>query len=300
MRMPSLIKLRLLSGMGFQPMVSRLFKPWPSAKSANRGCKPLTPRVKNPCHGPRLLKPILLLIGIFLLVVAAAPQTLPALPKISVGLDTAKGTTDVASTLQILALMTVLSIAPAILILTTAFTRIVIVFSFVRSALGTPSIPPNQVIIGLSLFLTFFVMGPTYKRINEDALQPYLKKEIKMEVAMDRASKPMREFMLRNTYKSDLTLFLNIRHERPQIREDVSLLSLIPAFIISELKTAFIIGFYIFVPFLIIDLIVASALMSMGMMMMPPTVVALPAKLLVFVLADGWSNLVSALVGGYR
>ncbi len=300
MRMPSLIKLRLLSGMGFQPMVSRLFKPWPSAKSENRGSKPLTPRVKNPGHGSRLLKPILLLIGIFLLVVAAAPQTLPALPKISVGLDTAKGTTDVASTLQILALMTVLSIAPAILILTTAFTRIVIVFSFVRSALGTPSIPPNQVIIGLSLFLTFFVMGPTYKRINEDALQPYLKKEIKMEVAMDRASKPMREFMLRNTYKSDLTLFLNIRRERPQTREDVSLLSLIPAFIISELKTAFIIGFYIFVPFLIIDLIVASALMSMGMMMMPPTVVALPAKLLVFVLADGWSNLVSALVGGYR
>jgi flagellar biosynthetic protein FliP len=246
------------------------------------------------------LSRLTLVVLLMTAVAIAMPQQLPMLPKVTVGLDTAKGTGDVASTLQILALLTVLSIAPAILILTTAFTRIIIVFSFVRSALGTPTIPPNQVVIGLSLFLTFFVMGPTYKRINEEALQPYLKHSIKMDVAVDRASKPMREFMLRNTYKKDLSLFLNIRHERPQTRDDVSLLSLIPAFIISELKTAFIIGFYIFIPFLIIDLIVASALMSMGMMMMPPTIVALPAKLLVFVLADGWGNLVSALVGGYR
>jgi len=259
-----------------------------------------TPHCRCAGQRPTPLFRLLLVCAFLILVGIAMPQALPALPKITVGMDQAKGTGDVASTLQVLALLTVLSIAPAILILTTAFTRIVIVFSFVRSALGTPSIPPNQVIVGLSLFLTFFVMGPTYKRVNEDALQPYLKKEINMEVAMDRASKPMREFMLRNTYKSDLTLFLNIRKERPQTREDVSMLSLIPAFIISELKTAFIIGFYIFVPFLIIDLIVASALMSMGMMMMPPTIVALPAKLLVFVLADGWSNLVGALVGGYR
>ncbi len=247
----------------------------------------------------RLAKPILVLM-LFAAVAIAMPQQFPALPKVSVGLDTAKGTGDVASTLQVLALLTVLSVAPAILILTTAFTRIVIVFSFVRSALGTPAIPPNQVLVGLSLFLTFFVMGPTYKRVNEEALQPYLTHKIKMPEAMDRASAPMREFMLRNTYKRDLTLFLNIRHEKPQTRNDVSMLSLIPAFIISELKTAFIIGFYIFIPFLIIDLIVASALMSMGMMMMPPTIVALPAKLLVFVLADGWGSLVSALIGGYR
>lgn len=231
---------------------------------------------------------------------AVAQNAVPALPKITVGLDGAKGATDVSTSLQILALLTILSLAPAILILTTAFTRIVIIFSFVRSALGTPTIPPNQVVIGLSLFLTFFVMGPTYKQINEQALQPYLKKEISIDKAIERASKPMREFMLKNTYEKDLALFLNMRGEKPQTRDDVSMLSLIPAFIISELKTAFIIGFYIFVPFIVIDLIVASALMSMGMMMMPPIVVALPAKLLVFVLADGWGTLVAAILSGYR
>lgn len=242
-------------------------------------------------------------IPVFLLVALAAwacSQQLPGLPKIAITPGGAKSPGEVSNTLQILALLTVLSIAPAILILTTAFTRIIIIFSFVRSALGTPSIPPNQVLIGLSLFLTFFVMAPTYKRVNEEALQPYLAKKITMEQAVSKASSPMREFMLKNTYSKDLTLFLSIRKEKPQTREDVSLTSLIPAFIISELKTAFIVGFYIFIPFVIIDLIVASGLMSMGMMMMPPTVVALPAKLLVFVLADGWSTLVSAVVGGYK
>lgn len=241
--------------------------------------------------------PVILLVG---LAGWAVTQQIPALPKISITPSGAKAPGEVSNTLQILALLTVLSVAPAILILTTAFTRIVIIFSFVRSALGTPSIPPNQVLIGLSLFLTFFVMGPTYKRVNEEALQPYLSKKITMEQAVAKASSPMREFMLKNTYSKDLTLFLSIRKEKPKTRDDVSLTSLIPAFIISELKTAFIVGFYIFIPFVIIDLIVASGLMSMGMMMMPPTVVALPAKLLVFVLADGWSTLVSAVVGGYK
>jgi flagellar biosynthesis protein FliP len=240
---------------------------------------------------------VVLLVGVAGL--AAAQQNV-AVPSISLGLNQAKGQDQVASSLQILALLTVLSLAPAILILTTAFSRIVIIFSFLRSALGTPTIPPNQVIIGLSLFLTFFVMAPTYKQINEQAVQPYMKKQIGWEQAVDRAQKPLRNFMLKNTYDTDLKLFLNLRKEKVATPEDVAFTTLVPAFIISELKTAFVIGFYIFVPFLIIDLIVASALMSMGMMMMPPVVVSLPAKLLVFVLANGWGTLIAAIVTGYR
>ena len=226
-----------------------------------------------------------------------------SVPSLNVNFGPGKGSDEVSSSLQILALLTILSIAPAIMILTTAFTRIVIIFSFVRNALGTPSIPPNQVLIGLSLFLTFFVMGPTYNEINTNAVQPYLtsdkSKKIGFDEAIKRAEKPLRAFMLKNTYSKDLKMFLDMRGEKAT-REDVSLTSLIPAFVISELKTAFIVGFYIFIPFLIIDLIVASGLMSMGMMMLPPTVVSLPAKLLVFVLADGWSMLVQTILAGYR
>lgn len=207
---------------------------------------------------------------------------------------------EVSTSLQILALLTVLSLAPAIMILTTAFTRIIIIFSFVRQAIGTPTIPPNQVIVGLSIFLTFFIMAPTYQKINDTALKPLMEGKMTQKEAIEKAQVPIREFMLKNTYEKDLTLFMNIRNETAKSAQDVPLETLIPAFIISELKTAFIIGFYIFIPFLIIDLIVASALMSMGMMMMPPVVVALPAKLLVFVLADGWGTLVSAIVSGYR
>jgi flagellar biosynthesis protein FliP len=259
------------------------------------------------------LKPIVLrLMPVFLLAIVGAAAYAQnaglAVPQVSINVGPAGGAGagqeagDVSATLQILALLTVLSIAPAILILTTCFTRIVIIFSFVRSALGTQAIPPNQVIIGLSLFLTFFVMGPTYEKIHEDAIKPYLNKEAGMtlEAAIERAKPPIQQFMLKNTYEKDLALFLNMRGEQPQTQADVSMVSLIPAFIISELKTAFIIGFYVFIPFLIIDLIIASGLMSMGMMMLPPTVVSLPAKLLVFVLADGWSTLVQAILAGYR
>jgi flagellar biosynthetic protein FliP len=245
------------------------------------------------------VKPLAVILLLAIVTMAAAQKALPV-PNVSIGLNQAKGQNDVASSLQILALLTVLSLAPAILILTTSFSRIVIIFSFLRSALGTPSIPPNQVIIGLSLFLTFFVMGPTYKQINDKSLQPYMKKEIGWEKAVDEAQKPLRSFMLKNTYDSDLKLFLNLREEKVQKADDVAFTTLVPAFIISELKTAFVIGFYIFVPFLIIDLIVASALMSMGMMMMPPVVVSLPAKLLVFVLANGWGTLIAAILTGYR
>jgi flagellar biosynthetic protein FliP len=250
-----------------------------------------------------LNQPLTRLILVFLLVFGAVTvlgQSAVSVPKVNIGLDGAKSPQDVGVTLQILALLTVLSIAPAILLLTTAFTRIVIIFGFLRTALGTPSIPPNQVILGLSLFLSFFIMAPTYEKINDQALKPYMAGKIKIDVAVKKAEGPMREFMLKNTYEKDLLLFVNLRKDTNVTRENVPMLTLIPAFIISELKTAFIIGFYIFVPFLIIDLIIASALMSMGMMMLPPTVVSLPAKLLVFVLADGWSALIAAIMAGYR
>ncbi|MFQ3586334.1 MAG: flagellar type III secretion system pore protein FliP [Fimbriimonadaceae bacterium] len=238
-----------------------------------------------------------------LLAAAALAQAAPAggiqVPTVDLRLGTGDRQGDISTSLQILALLTILSVAPSILILTTAFTRIVIILSFMRTALGTPTIPPNPVIIGLSMFLTFFVMGPTYREVNDNALQPLIRKEISFEEAVAAAEKPMREFMLKNTYSKDLRLFLDIRGE-DATRDTVSMLTLIPAFVISELKTAFIVGFYIFVPFLIIDLVVASGLMSMGMMMLPPTVVSLPAKILVFVLADGWSLLVNTILMGYH
>lgn len=245
--------------------------------------------------------PARVFLTLTLLLVTCYAFSAPAIPSIAINLDGAKGKEQISQNLQILALLTVLSLAPALLILTTAFTRITIVLSFVRTALGTQSIPPNQVIVGLSLFLTFFVMAPTYERINKEAIQPYFSKTnpISFEVARKKAEQPIREFMLRHTYEKDLSLFLDLRNQQPNSAEDVDLISLIPAFAISELKTAFVIGFYIFVPFVVIDMIVASLLMGMGMMMMPPVVVSLPAKLLVFVLADGWSVLIRALVSGY-
>lgn len=223
----------------------------------------------------------------------------PAVPSLQVSLGGNGDSKQLGASLQILILMTVLSLAPAFLILTTAFTRIVIVLSFVRTALGTQAIPPNQVIVGLSLFLTFFVMEPTYREVDRVALTPMAEGKIDAKAAMARAEAPMREFMLRHTYERDLALFLDLRGEKPAKPEDVKFLTLVPAFVVSELKTAFIIGFYIFIPFVIIDLIVASLLMGMGMMMMPPVVISLPAKLLVFVLADGWTVLIRALVSGY-
>ena len=246
----------------------------------------------------RLLRPILVILLVLCGSFALAQQV--PVPSISLGVGSSKGATDISTSLQILALLTILSVAPAILILTTAFTRITIIFSFVRQAIGTPSIPPNQVIVGLSLFLTFFVMAPTYEKINTQALQPMIHKKITASEAAEIAKVPMREFMLKSTYDKDLKMFLDMRNQHPKNAADLDFVTLIPAFIISELKTAFIIGFYIFIPFLIIDLIVASSLMSMGMMMLPPSVVSLPAKILVFVLADGWSTLVSAILAGYR
>lgn len=243
----------------------------------------------------RLLWILVLLLGV---AAFATPQGLP-IPNVQIGPQGSKDPNQVSSSLQILALLTILSLAPAIMMLTTAFTRIVIIFSMLRTAIGTQNIPPNQVVIGLSLFLTFYVMAPTYEKINTKAIQPYMNKKISVDEAIKQAQAPLREFMLKNTYKSDLKMFLDAREEKAT-EKTVSLISLTPAFVISELKTAFIVGFYMFIPFIIIDLIVASILMSLGMMMMPPSVVSLPAKVLVFILADGWSVVVSAILSGYK
>ncbi len=208
---------------------------------------------------------------------------------------------DVAVSLQILALLTVLSLAPAILIMMTCFTRIVVVLSFVRMSLATQTMPPNQVLIGLALFLTFFVMAPVFSDINEEALQPYLDRELSQEEALERAAVPIKEFMAKHIRQKDLNLFLSYADlDTPESVQDIPLTALIPAFAISELKTAFQIGFLIFIPFLIIDMIVASTLMSMGMMMLPPVIISLPFKILLFVLVDGWYLVVESLLLSYR
>lgn len=223
------------------------------------------------------------------------------LPRIDIGVEPARSPKDVSASLQILALLTVLTLAPAILIMLTSFTRIVIVLSFVRSALGSQQVPPNQVLIGLALFLTFFVMAPALGTANEQALQPYLRGEISQQVALDRAAVPFREFMLKQTREKDLALFTALaKAKRPANPSEVPMLVLIPAFTISELKTAFEIGFLIYVPFLVIDMVVASVLMSMGMLMLPPVMISLPFKLLLFVMVDGWNLVIGSLLRSFH
>ncbi len=202
-----------------------------------------------------------------------------------------------AITLQIIFLLTIITLAPAILILLTSFTRIIIVFSFLRTAMGTQQMPPNQILVGLALFLTFFIMQPVFARINDNALTPYLNEEITFAEAMQETRGPIREFLLDNTRKKDVLLFLQISDsERPETAEDIPDLILVPAFVVSELQTAFEMGFLIFLPFLVIDFVVASVLLSMGMMMLPPIMISLPFKILLFVLVDGWSLIVGSVV----
>jgi len=218
------------------------------------------------------------------------------IPKVSLGVDATSKPQDLALTLQIMIFMTVLSLAPALLVLTTSFTRIVIVFSFVRTALGTQQVPPTQVLSGLALLLTFFIMKPTIDHINTSAIQPYMHQEISQSVAFERAQDPLRTFMLKQTREKDLALFYSLsKSARPTSPKDVQLYILIPAFVISELKTAFQIGFVIYIPFIVIDMVVASILLSMGMMMIPPATISLPFKILVFLLVDGWNLTVNTL-----
>lgn len=223
------------------------------------------------------------------------------LPKITVGVDKAETVDDVSVTLQIVALMTILTISPSLIMMLTAFTRIVIVLNFLKQALGTQNAPPNSVVMGLSLFLTFFVMSPTMTRVNDNALQPYLSKEIGWEKALEETKIPVKEFMLRQTGEKEIALMVRISKDpNPQTVDDLGMGILIPAFILSELKTAFIIGFLLYVPFLVIDMVVASVLMSMGMMMLPPVMISLPFKLILFVLVDGWALVVQQVVLSFK
>ncbi|SDQ60377.1 flagellar biosynthetic protein FliP [Virgibacillus subterraneus] len=206
----------------------------------------------------------------------------------------------ISTSVKLLLLLTVLSLAPSILILMTSFTRIIIVLSFVRTSLATQQMPPNQVLIGLALFLTFFVMAPTFNQVYDEALQPLFEENITLDEAYDRASTPMKEFMSKHTRQKDLALFMNYAEiDKPDNIQDIPLTTLVPAFAISELKTAFQMGFMIFVPFLIIDMAVASVLMSMGMMMLPPVMISLPFKILLFVLVDGWYLITQSLLQGF-
>ncbi|MGG0573333.1 flagellar type III secretion system pore protein FliP [Priestia aryabhattai] len=209
--------------------------------------------------------------------------------------------TNISTSVQLLLLLTVFSVAPGILIMMTCFTRIVIVLSFVRTSLGTQQMPPNQVLVGLSLFLTFFIMAPTFSQVNDQALQPLLKEKITLNQAYEKAAEPMKEFMSAHTRQKDLALFLEYADiDKPSSVKDIPLTALVPAYAISELKTAFQIGFMIFIPFLIIDMIVASVLMSMGMMMLPPVMISLPFKILLFVLVDGWNLVIKSLLISFQ
>ncbi|MCE5301100.1 MAG: flagellar type III secretion system pore protein FliP [Spirochaetia bacterium] len=219
------------------------------------------------------------------------------IPNIGISVTPAKAPKDVAATIQILLLLTVLTLAPAILMLMTSFTRIVIVLSFLRQALGSQQIPPNQIVIGLALFMTFFIMKPVGQEIYDKAWLPYNDSKITLEKGIDEALKPVRKFMFKQTREKDLALFIFLsKSARPKNQNDVPTTVLIPAFIISELKTAFTVGFLIYVPFLIIDMVVASVLMSMGMMMLPPVMISLPFKILLFILVDGWHLIARALI----
>lgn len=229
-----------------------------------------------------------------------APAGASSAPRISIEMGGTASGNDMALGLQLMFLLTALTLAPAALITVTSFTRIIVVLSLIRSALGLNQLPPNQLLIGLAFFLTVFVMAPVGTQINEQALQPYLAGTIDQQTAFEVGLKPLRTFMLKQTREKDLSLFIQMGHmNRPSNPDEVPIEALIPAFIISELKTAFQMGFMIFVPFLIIDMVVASTLLSMGMMMLPPVMISLPFKLLLFVMVDGWYLVVKSLVTSF-
>lgn len=222
------------------------------------------------------------------------------LPTVNLGFKTAENPNEVVNAVKIVLMMTVLTLAPAILIMMTGFTRIIIVLSFLRQALGTAQMPPNQLLVGLSLFLTFFIMRPAFDEINTKALRPYLAGTINQDKAFDEAMSPLRKFMFNQTRESDLALFVRLaKMNKPKTLADVPTAVLVPSFVISELKTAFQIGFIIYLPFLVIDMVISSVLMAMGMMMLPPVVISLPFKIMLFVLVDGWTLLVGSMVQSF-
>ena len=256
----------------------------------------------NPYHTPSksLIRFRFLFIFLFILIIPSLCHAV-SVPTISFGVENAEDPAQVSTGLQILFLLTILSIAPAILLMTTCFTRIIIVLGFIRLAMGTQNMPPTQILIGLSLFLSFFIMAPTINKINDEALQPYLAEEISQQEALDKAVEPMRDFMFSQVKESDLLMLSDITlTDEPYDKNDIPTMTLIPAFMLSELTRAFQMGFMIYVPFLVIDMIVASILMSMGMMMLPPVIISMPFKLLLFVLVDGWALIVGSLINSFQ
>lgn len=233
-------------------------------------------------------------------VVLQAQQPVPtniSIPKVSLSVDKTESGNDLVMTLQILAIMTVLALAPSILIMMTCFTRIIIVFHFLKQAIGTTTTPPAQVLTGLALFLTFFVMQPALDKANREGIQPYMREEISQQQALDNVVQPFREFMLKHTREEDLGLFIKLNGgDKPKDIKEVSTWTIIPAFTISELRIAFQIGFLLFVPFLVLDMIIASTLMSLGMFLLPPQLISMPIKILLFILVDGWYLVIDSLM----
>jgi len=258
------------------------------------------PRIWN-IPGPRLRGSFLFSLLIFSLFAPHLVWAQPAVPTLSMTLGAGQAEPEsISVALEILFLLTVLSVAPAILLTVTCFTRIIVVFSFLRHAMGTQQMPPSQVLASLAVFMTFVIMLPVGKQINDAALQPYLAEEIGFNDALGLAEEPLRAFLFKHTREKDLSLFFAItKMERPTNKDDVPTILLVPAFVISELKTAFQMGFLIYIPFLILDMVVASILLSMGMMMLPPVMISLPFKLLLFVMVDGWNLLIFSLVNGF-
>jgi flagellar biosynthetic protein FliP len=240
------------------------------------------------------------LLFFFILFFGLSAMAQVTLPSVNLGLKSTDNPTEIVSAIKIVMVMTVLTLAPAILIMMTSFTRIIIVLSFLRQAMGIQSMPPNQLLVGLSLFLTFFIMGPALTEMNQKGIQPYVAGQITQDQALTETLAPLRKFMFSQTRPQDLALFVKLaKIEKPKNLAEVPTMALIPAFIVSELKTAFQIGFIIFLPFLIIDMVAASILMAMGMMMLPPVVVSLPFKIMLFVLVDGWALLIGSMVKSF-
>ncbi len=253
------------------------------------------------------MKKKIIIAGLFLFLFFGANHVLAQqktatvpLPSVGINIGTSDNPEDLSVTLQLLLLLTILSLAPSILIMTTSYLRIIIVFQFLKTSMGTMQMPPNQLLAGIALFITFFIMAPTWETVHQTALKPYLDHKINIEEAYDKGIEPIRNFMLKNVRNEDLELFAGMANiERPNTPADLPIHVLIPAYILSELRAGFIIGFFLFIPFVMVDMIVSSILMSMGMMMLPPMLISLPFKVLLFVLVDGWNLIVSSLVRSF-
>lgn len=245
---------------------------------------------------------ILTVIFLFLAADSFAQQKSPSIPfpKISLDVGTAQTGNDVSVTLQILLLMTVLSLAPSLVIMTTSYLRIIIVFHFLKSALGTQQMPPSQLLAGVALFITFFIMAPTWNKVNDEALKPLMANQINVEEAYNKGIEPIRQFMFKQTREEDMELFIGLSNQvRPANRTEIPTYILIPSYVLSELRAGFIMGFFLFIPFIMVDMIISSILMAMGMMMMPPMMISLPFKILLFILVDGWNLIIGSLVRSF-